>query len=44
MRRLNYACALIDIRVDRELNDTTVVAIPSLEVNGDVLYIYITIS
>lgn len=36
--RLNYTRALLDIRADRELKYTMVIAISSLEGNGDVLH------
>nr|GEZ97107.1 reverse transcriptase domain-containing protein [Tanacetum cinerariifolium] len=36
--RLNYARALIEIRTDREIKDTMVISIPSVEGNGEVLH------
>ncbi|GJU11755.1 hypothetical protein Tco_1134151 [Tanacetum coccineum] len=36
--RLNYACAIIDIRIDRELKECMVIAILIFEGNGDVLH------
>ncbi|GJU83901.1 zinc knuckle CX2CX4HX4C containing protein [Tanacetum coccineum] len=35
---MDYACALIDIRVGRELKDEMVIAIPNMEDDGDVLH------
>ncbi|GKC77970.1 hypothetical protein Tco_1128744, partial [Tanacetum coccineum] len=36
--RINYPRALIDIRVDRELNEDMVVAIPNVKDDGEVLH------
>ncbi|GKA11243.1 leucine-rich repeat protein [Tanacetum coccineum] len=36
--RLDYACALIDIRVDREIRDQMIIAIPNVKDDGEVLH------
>ncbi|PWA57782.1 reverse transcriptase domain-containing protein [Artemisia annua] len=35
---MDYACTLIDIRVDRELKDEMIIVIPNVEEDGEVLH------